>query len=336
LLLFLRHRAGALAGVLKCAEFWAVLGLGLLLMLRLPESLYAEYGAQKVKYYVVNNMVCFFAPVLAAAVWGRTGLYRFLKGAFLGGLALTAYFWISKSFLDLPFNTYAVLNFNPIGLSRIIGLFILLVIFWNAKFLPLTLSLALAAAACTAMVILNARGPALALVVALAAAGLGLFGGRNRLLPLLAVPLFSLLAFYVCANFWFSPGFLSLDDSGRLQFYLTALAEFARSPLLGAGTGSYAFFSSVPGVLYPHNLFLEAAVELGMPGLALSLLLVAAPLLRLIRWAGRVKESVLAGVLLLFCLVNAMFSGDINGNFILWLAAGVAASLAMVREDESR
>lgn len=335
LFLLLRRRAGALAGLFRCGEFWAVLGLGLLLLLRLPDSLFPEYGWQKVKYYAVNNLVCFFAPVLAAAAWGASGLYRFLKGVFFGGLALTAYFWLSKSFLDLPFNPYAVLNFNPIGLSRLMGLFVILVLLWNAGFLRLPLKIFLAGAAGAAMILLDARGPALALIAALAAAASGLPGGRRRLLPLLAMPLFLMLAVYICTNFWFSSGFFSLADSGRLTIYLAALAELAGGSLLGAGTGSFASLSPVPGVIYPHNLFLETAVELGLPGLVLSLLLVLAPLARLKAGAKKGGDLAPAGALLVFGLINAMLSSDINGYFILWLAAGVAASLAVLPQEES-
>lgn len=332
--MLLYKKVCAFTAVLRYWEFWAVLGLGLLMMARLPDSLFVEYGVQKTKYYLVNNIVVFFGPVLASAVWGKPGLYRFLRGVFLGGLALTAYFWLSKSYLDLPFNIYAVLNFNPIELSRLIGLFVLLAVFGRLIPFPSPVMFSLAAAAGAAMVLLNARGPALALVIALLFWGSGAVRRKFRLLPILAVPMFLLLAVYISSNYWFSPGFFSMEDTGRLQLYQAALASLAQNPALGAGTGSYAYFSPVPEIYYPHNLFLESAVELGFPGLALSLLLVLAPLSRLMFGKKRVKDAAMAGALLTFCFVNAMISGDIPGNFLLWLSAGVTASLAMVSAED--
>ena len=330
----LRKRAGTLARLLRCWEFWAVSGLWLLLLAGLPGSLDADYGLQKVKYYLANNLVCFFGPVLASAAWGKRGLHRFLKGVFLGGLALTAYFWISASYLDLPLNIYAVLDFNPIGLSRLVGVFFLLAV--CAGFLPLRapVRLALAVAAGCAMVLLDARGPALALVLALLWAGLVHPDPRFRLFPVLSLLVFILLAALVPLYHWMSPHLFSLDDTGRLGFYHAALAVFAQNPLTGAGTGSFAALAPVEGALYPHNLFLETAAELGVLGLALSVALVFAPWGRLALARRRDGDITLAGALLVYCFVNAMVSGDITTNFLLWLAAGVTASLVVAREED--
>jgi O-antigen ligase len=332
--LLYKRRVCALTAVFRLWEFWAMLGLGLLMLIRLPDSLLMEYGVQKTKYYLVNNMVFFFGPVLASAVWGRPGLHRFLRGVFLGGLALTVYFWLSGSYLDLSLNIYAVLNFNPIELSRLIGLFILLVVIGKVIIIPDPFALSMAVAAGAAMILLNARGPALALVIALLSGGLMEGRWKFRLLPLLAVPLLIILAVFISSNYWFSQGFFSIEDNGRWQLYQAALAAFAQNPVTGAGTGSYACISPVPGISYPHNLFLESAVELGLPGLALSLLFVFAPLARLVLWRKKAKEIALAVSLLVFCLVNSMLSGDIPGNYTLWLAAGVAASLAVIAAEE--
>lgn len=334
--LLYKKRAYALTAVFGLWELWAMLGLGLLMLVRLPDSLFEEYGAQKIKYYLVNNAVSFFSPVLASAVWGKTGLCRFLKGVFLGGLALTMYFWVSKSYLDLPLNIYAVLNFNPIELSRLIGLFILLLVIGRGVAVPHPLTLFLVTAASAAMILLGARGPALALVIALLCGGIVASRREFRLLPALVVSLFVLIAVYVSSHYWFSPDFFSLADNGRWQLYQAALTAFGQNPVMGAGTGSFAGISPEPGIYYPHNLFLESAAELGFPGLALSLMFVFAPLARLVLWRKKTKGTALAVSLLVFCLLNAMLSGDIPGNYLLWLAAGVAASLAMTDPERCR
>lgn len=335
-LVLLRKRAGSLLSLLGCWEFWAVLGLGLLLAVRLPGSLDAEYGMSKAKYYLANNVVCFLGPVLATAAWGIRGLHRFLKGVFLGGLGLLVYFWFSASYTELSLNTYAVLNFNPIGLSRMVGICMLLAV--CARFLPLAVPvrMALLLAGGGAMALFDARGPVVALVLALLWAGLVRPERSAGRLPLLALVVFVVMIMLTAAFHWMPVDLFTLDDTGRLPLYRTALETFFRSPALGAGTGSFAALAPVSGVAYPHNIFLELASELGVMGLVFSLGLVFAPLGRFVFGRQPAGDATLAGALMIYCLVNAMVSSDVAGNFPLWLAAGVTASLTMAGKDDGR
>ncbi|MFA7466643.1 MAG: O-antigen ligase family protein [Desulfotomaculaceae bacterium] len=335
-LVLLRKKAGSLVSLLGCWELWAVLGLGLLLVVRLPGSLDVGYGMHKAKYYLANNMVCFLGPVLATAAWGIRGLHRLLKGVFLGGLGLTVYFWLSASYTELPFNIYAVLNFNPIGLSRMVGMFMLLAV--CARFLPLAVPvrLALILAGGSAMALFDARGPVVALVLAMLWAGLVRPGRKSGWLPLLALVIFMVMLVLISTLHWMPIDLFSLDDTGRLSFYQVALHAFIQNPAVGAGTGSFAALAPASGVAYPHNLFLELAAELGIIGLVLSLGLVFVPLGRLAFSRQQAGDAPLAGALMMYCLANAMVSGDVNGNFLLWLAAGVTASLTMAGKDDGR
>jgi O-antigen ligase len=70
----------------------------------------------------------------------------------------------------------------------------------------------------------------------------------------------------------------SLTDkltAGRIGGYELLAPEVLRSPLWGRGTGSTAWSAAVTQGLYrprhPHNLYLEAALDLGVIGLALTL-----------------------------------------------------------------
>jgi len=334
ILVLLRKKAGSLLSLPGCWEFWAVTGIGLLLALRLPGSLDAGYGMEKAKYYLANNMVCFLGPVLATAAWGIRGLHRFLKGAFLGGLGLLVYFWLSASYTELSLNTYAVLNFNPIGLSRMVGICMLLAV--CARFLPLAVPvrLALLLAGGGAMALFDARGPVAALALALLWAGLVRPERMTGRLPLLALVFFIVMVGLTAAFHWLPVDLYSLDDTGRLPLYRAALETFVQNPALGAGTGSFAALAPVSGVAYPHNLFLELAAELGVMGLLLSLGLVFIPLARLVLGRHPARDASLAGALMIYCLVNALVSSDVTGNFPLWLAAGVTASLTMAGKDD--
>jgi len=321
----------ALTGV----ECLAVFGLVLLLAAGMAGSLYPDYGTEKLRHYLTGNLVCFLAPVLAAAVWGKSGLRSFLRGLAAGGLVLLACFWLGGQWLDLPANPYAVLQFNPIGISRLLGVFALLCLIYQVPFL---LRLLLAAAAFAAMVLLGARGPVLALAAALVV--WFLLAGRRRIL-LLPLVFTLLMAFYTCSGFQPAPDLFHIGDTGRLELYRVAVDAFLGAPIFGAGSGSFAALAPYPGVFYPHNIFLEIAAELGLAGLALLLLLIGGSFIRLVRLAAMESAggvlSGFAGALLVYGLVNALVSGDITANFLLWLAAGlVAAAYALAVEGGGR
>jgi O-antigen ligase len=329
----------ALAGV----ECLAATGCAVLLAAGMAGSLYPDYGTEKLRHYLTGNLICFLAPVLAAAVWGKSGLLSFLRGLAAGGLVLLACFWLGGQWPDLPANPYAVLHFNPIGISRLLGVFALACLFVRVPFL---LQLLPAAAAFAAMILLGARGPVLALAAALAV--WFLLAGRRRIF-LLPAAFALLLVLYTCSGFQPVPGLFHTGDTGRLELYRPAVDAFMETPLFGAGTGSFTALAPYPGVFYPHNIFLEMAAELGLAGLAMVLLLIGGSFVRLLRLAAvedklpgaNSKEadsgplvnkkaggaiSGFAGALLVYGLVNALVSGDITANFLLWLAAGLVAA----------
>ncbi|HRP08875.1 MAG TPA: O-antigen ligase family protein, partial [Gemmatimonadales bacterium] len=108
----------------------------------------------------------------------------------------------------------------------------------------------------------------------------------------------------------------------RLDLQRSALTEFARQPVLGTGLGGLAVGNSQR---YPHNILIEIVAETGVVGLLLVL------------WAGVLvwrraggREDLAA--LWLYLLLCATSSGDLSGNWLLWLLAGVL----LVRPVETR
>lgn len=329
----------ALAGI----ECLAVFGLVLLLAAGMAGSLYPDYGTEKLRHYLTGNLVCFLAPVLAASVCGRNGLHNIFRGLAGGGLVLLAYFWLSGKWVDLSADPYAVLQFSPIGISRLLGAFALACLVLRTPFL---LQFSFGAVAAGAMILLNARGPVLALAAALAV--WFLLARQGKILLLSVVSALVLLAFYTGFNSWLALGFFSIDDTGRLELYRAAVEAFREAPLFGAGTGSFAALAPYPGVFYPHNIILEVGAELGLAGLVALALLAGGTFFRLLRLAaveskllgadGKEKKagvtiSGFAGALLAYGLVNALVSGDITANFLLWLATGTIAAAHAVAVD---
>jgi O-antigen ligase len=124
---------------------------------------------------------------------------------------------------------------------------------------------------------------------------------------------------------------LELSDPGgtvgrRLELYRQAIEGFAEKPFLGWGIGSFSVYAAGSDKrLYPHNLVLLIAVEQGLLGLAAfaALLIALARALKKIIAVTEGKWVFLVWVIL-YCLTNAMVSGDLDDQRALLLWCGVA------------
>ena len=127
----------------------------------------------------------------------------------------------------------------------------------------------------------------------------------------------------------FTQGSSSGSAGKRVDFYRATLAALLNQPLIGTGIGSWStFYFGNDQRNYPHNLFLEIAFEQGLVGLAafLTLLaLVGVATNRMIR-ASRSHFLVL-GLLILYCAIISMFSGDLDDNRLLWMWIGVTLAV---------
>lgn len=104
------------------------------------------------------------------------------------------------------------------------------------------------------------------------------------------------------------------DESIRARFALqfAALADFYQKPILGSSFLDLTTFS------YPHNLFIESAMAMGVVGLLTALLLVCMALRRSLQVLN--QGAMLIVLLLVQYLVAAQFSGALYGSAALWLS----------------
>jgi len=202
------------------------------------------------------------------------------------------------------------------------------------------------------------RGAYLALTI-----GLLVFGALYR--PRVFVPLVLLgLAGIVIAGSimgWrqmgqmFATSFLFGGVGKRQDIWSRALYLIARFPLTGVGLDC---FVPVTQRLYPlpswaegrvyhaHNLFLQLAVDLGLPGLVAYLLVVASALQRavmaqrLLRRAGQRPAALLAAAcvasltgLLVHGLLDVALWGN-KGAFLPWVVMGLSMLLAEVAQED--
>ncbi len=124
----------------------------------------------------------------------------------------------------------------------------------------------------------------------------------------------------------------ALSEDTRRSFYTEAVGLIAEHPLRGIGIGGFSTLSyrlSDQTAVYPHNIFLEFASELGV--LAAALVLAAfLPLLWRTLEAARSSMSDYGGMLVAvaglfaFSLLTAQFSADINNNRALWGFLGLS------------
>lgn len=109
---------------------------------------------------------------------------------------------------------------------------------------------------------------------------------------------------------------------GRFELYADALSGFAQSPVIGNGISSFSILrSGADTAVYPHNIFLEAMVEMGIVGTGFLLIIVFYPILVGLRTMNMRNIAFLA--LQIFALINGLLSGSIPGNRILFFTSGV-------------
>jgi O-antigen ligase len=189
---------------------------------------------------------------------------------------------------------------------------------------------------------LGGRGPLVGVAVAVLV-GLGLVlargveGGASRGRSL-AVLLF-ILAVSIAGGAWLIQGdeyalaadrFLLLLEGGlgesaatRVEYYRATLRMIGERPLLGLGIGGWPVHMGFGPVRdYPHNLFLETQVELGLPGTVLLLALIGWSL-RL--WVTRRLDPAGLAAFLVFVtlLLGSMFSNDLSDNRTLFWSMGL-------------
>ena len=118
---------------------------------------------------------------------------------------------------------------------------------------------------------------------------------------------------------------LEEDDSAlqRLLLQANAITQFLGSPILGSA------FTELEFLEYPHNLFIETGMALGLVGLVVMVMLIYVAGVQLVR---RLRAGeVLVPLLLLQYFVAIQFSGSLWGSTSFWALMAVVLGLHSAR-----
>lgn len=320
---------------------WIVLLIGLLLLMGCTYSSSLSYGLQKTIKYFTFNLFLFFSVMFFVDDLGKIESLLGIIVVFGLTLAILSFFVIATKGLT-GIGRFVYLD-NPIWYSRTLGISIISIFFLlslsQRKFIKIVL-ITLVPLLLFLMFLSASRGPLLALVLSLfffisffpeltSRKKLLLLGGivGTVVLVLLLTP--QKMTFRIL-NIGTVQDITALY---RLTAWRLALRAFWTSPLLGIGTGS--FFAVSRGILhYPHNIFLELACEAGVVGVVLFTLFTYCTFkygIRMIQqWQTfelRSKMAVTIITIYIFAFINAMVSGDITTNQMLWFSSGAMWTL---------
>jgi O-antigen ligase len=320
------------------------------MVFRLGSSPDQAYGSMKVQLYAADVLIFFVASIFVGS--RRADLQLFFL-VLLGLTAISSLVFVVQlvggAAQDVISGRFSLATQEyPIDLGRasadglLVAIYFLLSAYRRSLRGPVALAIPVVA---IAMIAAGSRGPVVAFVVGLAALlALSATSHRARRRFALVGVVFALVAIVVPlvvpstsigrALSTIVGSASGLSSNGRSDLWSIAIASFSQHFALGLGTGGFASLpSSVSaGILYPHNLFLEAASELGIIGLVAILVIVVGLVVRLAGlWRSTLDEDRLVATVLialfLTALTNACFSEAIYGNAEIWMWGGLAIGM---------
>jgi hypothetical protein len=205
---------------------------------------------------------------------------------------------------------------NPIWFSRFVSDFMFIIVFFVFKKKKLTLiNLAAIACGCYLIFASGSRGPALSLLLVCFLCSLYWYPHLKKKLYVFLIMFIIFIAPFI-APIVMDFNIYSLTE--RLE-HIRLSSELIRSNAFGYGFGSYGLLSlGIDERAYPHNVFIEVFLELGVVGLIAFVLLIV------YGFTTRQKENIFF-FLFLMSLLNAQFSGDLasNGYIFLYLLLSI-------------
>lgn len=313
-----------------------------------------DYGWQKIMRFIVFNSTMFITPFIIinnigdskrVLLWFRNILIVF--GAIMFGYIL--YFLAISSGISFLIRV-SILGANPITVASFLaiaaGMMMVLMVRSNMKnwilYLPiLTLLL-------VGLIMTGSRGPIISLLLG-SIFYLVLFEKehRKRIILLGTILVFLLLVIMIILpeNFTtryldYTTGDLVIQRGGvkrvstvamRMQYWELCILEWlssAKSFFIGVGSGGFSSFYILRDYrFYPHNMFFEVLLELGIVGFTVLIMFWYKCYYAIIQYKKNIKISMVSAMWIITAIIRflgAQFSGDISGNRVAWLFVALA------------
>ena len=341
---YLKNRAKRVS--IYTPQFWAALIL-VILIFGLSNSTNPSYGKQKIVFYTTFNFLMIIVPILILD--SEKKVHYIFATVYLLGLALAITSLPLALSTSTIFRFYPSANVNPIWFSRSLGVSLLASVFIIATIERRAVKLLVLATWPLFIYLMMrswSRGPLLGVMLALVAFfylqpkiswRLKVLGSIVILIG--GIGLLTLTSSVILARLQ-APIGQEASAAFRLLAWIEAARVFASHPLTGIGTGSFFIDLPFTPFIYPHNILLEAASENGIIGLgALGMFFLSSFLIgwkNIYRAENKTSRqtNVVLMVIFIYALWNAQMSGDISGNELIWLSAGMMSVLARYRQEK--
>lgn len=312
------------------------------LLMGLFQADFQGYGLTKIVTLFTVTFLCMLAPFYLLRSLGQQKVFL-LALAMLGTLVSVA----TLIRPDRPASYSVEIMFpgtDTIGTARVAATaLIVLALLALSKYKTRTTLLGLLAVAVVPLIVLLAtqsRGPLLGTVIGISAALLTAAAFRRirvRAIIGVSIAIAALAAYAIVGGDRLArlfDGSLDNSASARLDYWGGAFSHIQTVPW-GIGWGNFA---NLPGIeaganLYPHNLVLGISLEGGwLAGLAVCVYLSWA-LIASSRNSLDVPSAIVFA-LLVFSVLNALVSGDINSNRLMWML--ISSALAVYFQRKAR
>ncbi|NOZ63233.1 MAG: O-antigen ligase family protein [Calditrichaeota bacterium] len=333
--------------------FWVAILIGVILIAGLPYSADKIYGAKKIIFYFIVNIPLLYAAYLLRG--NERSIEKLIFSIFLIGMIITIFsFYSAMSNIFFKFVRFRLSeNIGPLTIGRALGLSIITGIYFFSRYKQIVLKTFFGII--TTLMIMpviwsGSRGPTLGVLLSILLFFF-LQPTQSKFRKILFSLLFALGGIYYLSHSssqvsvrMATPIASEASAAFRILAWIQAIQQFIGSPFLGIGTGSFYFDTGIIPLVYPHNLILELACENGIPGLFIIvyfLYLATKQGFKNIRYYHHknrrlaLQLSITALTLFFFSVWNAMFSGDIYVNMIVWGPAGLIWALAKKNNGNS-
>ena len=313
-----------------------------------------NYGWQKIMRFIVFNTTMFITPIIIIKSIGDSKRILLWFRNLLIVIVVTMmgyilYFLVISSGISLLIRV-SILGANPITVGSFLGIGagMMVILISRSAYKYWLLYIPILGMLIIAIIATGSRGPLLSFLF-----GVLLFGiffekaNQKQLLLFFSFSIvFLVIALLVLPEnltgryLNYTTGDLVIQREGvkrlstiamRLQYWELSVTEWLHSiktVLIGVGSGGFSsFFILRDYKFYPHNMFVEVLLELGLIGLSL-LVIFWYKITRILFYIKKIESiSIISAMWIVVAIISflgAQFSGDINGNRVVWMFAAIA------------